>query len=62
MVQELFNALTIINTLLIAAIFYLLITKFKIPVNETDLARILSLLGSIIQLLKITVSNPDNSC
>jgi hypothetical protein len=58
MVQELFNALTIINTLLIAVIFYLIIKKIKVPINETDMVRILSLLGSIIQYLKIVVSNP----
>jgi hypothetical protein len=61
MVQELFNALTIINTLLIAVIFYLIIKKIKVTINETDIARILSLLGSIIQFLKIIVSNPDNN-
>jgi hypothetical protein len=61
MAQELFNALTIINTLLIAVIFYLLLKKIKVTINETDMVRILSLLGSIIQFLKIIVSNPDNN-
>jgi hypothetical protein len=58
MVQEIFNVLTIINTLLIAAIFYLLLTKFKIQITETDIARIISLLGSILQVIKFVVSNP----
>ncbi|MDT7859215.1 MAG: hypothetical protein RQ930_04230 [Candidatus Aenigmarchaeota archaeon] len=58
MVQELFNALTIINTLLIISIFYLLITKFKVQITETDIARIISLLGSVLQVIKYVVSNP----
>jgi NurA-like 5'-3' nuclease len=57
--QEIFNALTVVNTMLIFAIFYLLLAKFKVRVTETDLIRIISALGSITQILKFILRNPD---
>jgi len=61
MVQEVFNLLTVINTVSIAVIFYVLIIKRKIEVTESDIIRIISLIGTVLQILKYIIKNPDEN-
>jgi len=61
MVQEVFNLLTVINTVAIAVIFYVLIFRREIEITESDIIRIISLIGTVLQILKYIIKNPDES-
>jgi len=59
MVQEIFNTLTIINTVAIGVILYLLFNKYRTLITESDIIRIISLIGAVLQILKYIIQNPN---
>jgi|GEM_PF-2550403 len=59
--QEIFNILTISNTIAIAILFYLMVKRKLVDVTETDIIRIISLIGAIIQILKYVIQNPNEN-
>jgi len=61
MVQEIFNLLTVINTVAIGVLFYILLFKRKIEVSESDIIRIISLIGTILEILKNVIQNPNKN-
>jgi len=59
--MNIFEILTVLNTVLIGILYYFVVFKPRVKVTDTDIMRIISLVGSLFQVIKTTYNNPNDT-